>query len=112
MQFLQNNLFGLFNEHISLRRSKPSSKHRPGFNENIKDLISKRDVAFSHWKRFRANELYCCYKSARNKVNFEICKAKLNYYSNKFKGIVDSKKTWKAICEMSHGKTVIITYVQ
>ena len=36
--------------------------------------------------------------------NFEICKSKHNYYSNKFKGIVDSKKTCKAIREMGHGK--------
>ena len=80
-----------------MTRSKPSSKHRPWFNEHIKDLISKRDVAFSRWKRFKTNELYCGYKSARNKGSFEICKAKQNYYSNKFKGIAVSKKTWQSI---------------
>ena len=41
-------------------------------------------------------------------LNFEICKAKQNYYFNKFKGIVDSKKTWQAIREMGHGQYYLI----
>ena len=77
---------------------------------NRKNLIKKHDLAFSRWKRFKTSDLHCFYKNSRNIVNSEIVKAKKKFYENKFKLIVDTRKTWKAIRDMESATvTVLIT---
>ena len=74
-----------------------SKKEVPWFNSYIQKCI---DEAYSRWKHFKTNAFRDDFKSLRNKVNFAIRKAKESFYENKFKQIVNSKKTWDAIREM------------
>ena len=78
MSFLQNNVSLWFNEHVPLKQ-KTTCNDKPWFNEKNKNLIKKRDVAFSRWKRFKTSDLRCSYKNSRNIVNSEIVKAKKSF---------------------------------
>ena len=80
-----------------LQKGKLSKKEVPWFNSYIQKCI---DEAYSRWKHFKTNAFRDDFKSLRNKVNFAIRKAKESFYENKFKRIVNSKKTWDAIREM------------
>lgn len=72
VEFLQNSIKYLYNKCVPLKRKKIMSTQSPWFDSEIKSLITKRDVAYSRWKRFRLPELHNIYKSARNEVTLKI----------------------------------------
>ena len=97
--FLQNNINVLFETHIPLKKVK-NNENKPWFSSKIQRYICERNEAYSRWKRYKIPELHRVFKMLRNKVNMEISRAKSNYYENKFKSIISSKKTWKTIKEL------------
>ncbi|XP_075157688.1 uncharacterized protein LOC142230955 [Haematobia irritans] len=80
------------------RRNVPPDK--TWFDDNIVDLIKKRDHAYKRWKRFRTPELHEEYRRLRAVTNKSVKKAKSDYYENKFRTAIDSKKKWDIIKEV------------
>ncbi|XP_075163338.1 uncharacterized protein LOC142235973 [Haematobia irritans] len=73
-------------------------------DKRIQFLINKRDEAYTRWKRYKIPELYATYKDLRNRTTYTIRLKKAQYYSQKFKGCVNSRQIWKQIKSIGIGK--------
>lgn len=103
LAFLQNNIYMIYNSCVPLKTKVVNHKQQPWFNNTIKFLIEKRDIAYQRWQHFKTFELHDMFKSARRAVVKSINAAKYEYYSQKFKSAIDSKSKWKTIREIGIG---------
>ena len=97
INFLQDNISAIYNNHVPLKTSKSKKNNQPWFNNSIKDSISKRNEAFYRWKKYRTPQLYEVFKFLRKQTNSLIRDAKSNYFSRKFQNAINSRDTWKCI---------------
>lgn len=105
LSFLVDNINSLFNLTVPLRTKTLSQKQKPWFSSSIKRAISRRDIAYSRWKRFKTDQLHEEYHVARKEANKMIKRAKSEYYSVKFSAALGSKKTWQTIREIGIDKS-------
>lgn len=103
VSFMENNIGNLYDATLPLKRKIVSSQSRPWFNSEIRNLIRRRDLAHSRWKRFKSSIFKEEFKVARRQVNKSIEKAKREYFSKRFGDCIDSKKTWNVIREIGIG---------
>lgn len=97
IEFLQSNLLNLFNEFVPLKTKKITHKNKPWFNDEIKNFIDLRNIAFARWKRFKIASLHSVYCNLRNSVTAKIRSAKVNHYEHKFNMAISSKSKWRII---------------
>ena len=73
-------------------------KSEDWFTGELVELIHERDKALMKFRKCKDNEMYNIYKNLRNKVQYEIRKAKKNYVKNVVKENQScAKKLWKTI---------------
>ncbi|XP_075157493.1 uncharacterized protein LOC142230751 [Haematobia irritans] len=104
ISFLESNINRLFDLCVPLRHKIVKHNHQPWFNDTIKTLINKRDVAYHRWKKFKTPELHSTYKYYRQNVVKHIADAKTSYYKNKFSSALNSKSKWREIRNIGIGK--------
>ena len=80
---IQENARLLYNSCIAVKIKLVAAKHQPYFNDEIKALIDKRDIAFRQWKRFRTDNLKAIHKSAFAEVTKRIKIKKTLFYGRK-----------------------------
>ena len=97
IDWFQNKLFWLFNTYVPEKTLTLPKNNKPWFNNNIKQLIKKRDNAYKRWKQFKVDSFYTEYKSFRSTVNIAILNAKKEFYKHKFETNIGSKKSWSVI---------------
>ncbi|XP_075170493.1 uncharacterized protein LOC142242865 [Haematobia irritans] len=93
LYFLNRNLSYLLECSVPLQQRRNFPPDKTWFDDNIADLIKKRDHAYKRWKRFRTHELHEEYRRLRAVTNKSVKKA------------IDSKKKWDIIKEVGIGKT-------
>lgn len=103
LDFLENNIYHLYNLTVNVRTKINKSNTRPWFTTSIKLLIDRRDRAYTRWKKFKIPELKEEYRSLRRDVTREIRKSKSVHYSNRFKNAINTKQTWKTIRDIGIG---------
>ncbi|XP_075150487.1 uncharacterized protein LOC142224590 [Haematobia irritans] len=94
----------MFNASVPLKIIKSKPKQQPWFNQEIKISISKRDLIYKRWKRYKTVELHEEFKNARREVNEKIKVAKTEFYRQQFGMAVDSGSKWKVIREIGIGR--------
>lgn len=102
--FLEDNINLLFEKSVCLRTRTLCTEGREWFTTDLNFFISKREMAYSRWKRFRTESLHDEYKAARRLANAKIREAKRKYYAIRFSNALDTKRTWKTIREIGIGK--------
>ncbi|XP_075155471.1 uncharacterized protein LOC142228831 [Haematobia irritans] len=104
VNFMQQNISTLFNASVPLKIIKSKPKQQPWFNQEIKTSISKRDLIYKRWKRYKTVELHEEFKNARREVNEKIKVAKTEFYRQQFGMAVDSGSKWKVIRDIGIGR--------
>lgn len=96
-----NNLFSeVADDHAPIRKRRIKGTPFPWMNNNIRDLIQKRDYFHRKARKTNTSKHWNSYRTLRNTVNHLVKSAKSKYYCDKIndaKG--DSKKIWVAVNE-------------
>lgn len=103
LQFLNTSLHHIFEHTVPIRTYRGNKSKDCWFNSSIKNQINHRNELYVRWKRYRTSERYEEYRIARRNVSKSIRDAKSNYYANRFRSAVDSKKKWQTIKEIGIG---------
>ena len=72
MALIQESVRLLHDNCVSVKSKLVRTKHQPWFNDEIRTLTDRRDIAYRRWKRFRTDELKAVLKSARSEVTKRI----------------------------------------
>lgn len=105
LDFINKNLTHLLECSVPLKKTRIRKNDKCWFNENITELIRKRDMVYKRWKRFKTPQLYDDFRAVRTEVNKAIKKSKATYYENRFRSAMDSKSKWQTIREIGIGKS-------
>lgn len=97
----------LFNSHIPIKSWVPKKNHIPYYDQNIKNLIINRNLAYDEWKRVRTLESRNCYVRLRNRVSLLIRQARKAYYAAQLNPSLSSKVFWNNIKKFGFMKTNI-----
>ena len=84
VEFLQQNVVMLYNQHVKLKKKPLKRLNRPWFNDDVKNAIIDRDNAYEKWKKYKIDFLHRVYKEKRRRAVQVIKKAKKQFYSDRF----------------------------
>ena len=84
-------------KHMPIRNKKVKNTQPPWISEFIFDLMKKRDKVKSKAKRNQREEDWKEYRQLRNKVTFEIKKAKKKYYTEKIQESQGRAQSWEIL---------------
>ena len=84
-------------KHMPIRNKKVKKKQSPWISEFIFDLMKKRDKVKSRAKRNQKDEDWREYRKLRNKVTFEIKKAKKKYFTEKIQESQGRAQSWEIL---------------
>lgn len=87
----------LYDKYVPVRKKIVKSSTKPWFNQNICDLIVKRNSAYDKWKRYKTTQSNDIFKSLRRSVTREVKLAKQRYFSRVFSEAIDTNSMWKEI---------------
>ena len=104
-------LEGAVNRHAPMRKLNPKEikiKNKPWMTSHIVKQIKLRNKIFERKRRQPDNEnIQILFKQLRNRINREISKAKIKYYTQYFDGYKnDTKKIWEGIRKIVNLKKV------
>ena len=99
MVYTWENLFlEVLDRHAPLRKTRVKNKLSPWLTPHIKKLMYKRDYLKKQSIKNKSKSYREAYKAARNQVNAEIKKAKIDYVTSEVDNDKsDSSRSWKAI---------------
>ena len=76
-------LLSVIDEIAPIKQIRVKQRTEPWFSAEIKDLIHDRDKALHTFRKTKNSGYYSDYKMLRKKVQYEIKKAKTQYYKDK-----------------------------
>ena len=98
-------LLSVIDEIAPIKQIRVKQRTEPWFNAEIKDLIHDRDKALHTFRKTKNSGYYSDYKMLRNKVQYEIKKAKTQYYKDKIEDNLNNPKNlWNILKDMGAGK--------
>ena len=90
-------LTSVVDKHMPIRTKRVKKKQSPWLNETIFNLMKKRDKIKKKAKVSHTNDDWKEYRKTRNKVTFEIKKAKKKYYTEKIKESQGRAQSWEIL---------------
>lgn len=69
LYFFENNISNLYDMFVPVKTKLLKQNTRPWFSLSISNLIKRRDLAYSRWKRFKIPLLHDEYRRIRKEVN-------------------------------------------
>lgn len=97
-------------KHMPLKKTRVRKTHSPWLNENIFGLMKDRDKMKSKAKNKKEEIYWKQYRHLRNKVTFEIRRAKKKYYMEKLGSCQDRTKSWKILKTLIPNKKSITKF--
>ena len=99
-------LIDVIDKHMPIRTKRSKQRNTPWMNSNIFKLMKDRDKMKHKAFRTKNGDMMSQYRNLRNKVTFEIRKAKRKYFTDKFSNVnTDPRKTWKILKSVISVKT-------
>ncbi|XP_075155481.1 uncharacterized protein LOC142228843 [Haematobia irritans] len=105
VEYLEHNIEYLFNRHVPLRTKTRKPMSQPWMNNDILQLMIRRDSAYRRWKRYRTDRHREIYRELRNQVVSSARMLKSDYYAERFTSAVSSKSRWNEIKKIGLGTT-------
>lgn len=93
VSFIRTHINTLYEKFVPLVTKSTSVRSSPWFDNYIRQLIHKRNMAYRKWKRSRCQATYSGFKARRRDVTKAIKQKKLKYYEHQFSIAIDSKQT-------------------
>ena len=87
----------IVDKHMPIRTKRVKKKQSPWLNEFLFDLMKKRDKIKKRAKLYNKENDWKEYRKMRNKVTFEIKKAKKQYYSDKIRESQGRSQSWEIL---------------
>lgn len=103
VRFLEENVIRLYERYVPLKRRVVKSRQQPWITGRVTELISKRNRAYSRWKRFRTERLHDEYRTLRNQVVKEIRENKMSFYGERYNSAVTCRQKWGVIRDIGIG---------
>ena len=100
----QNMFTYIIDKHMPIRTKRSKQRNTPWMNSNIFKLMKDRDKIKHKAFRTKNDDMMSLYRKLRNKVTFEIRKAKRKYFTDKFSNVnSDPRQTWKILKSVISG---------
>ena len=93
----QHMFLDIADSHAPLKKKRVKGISSPWITPELKRLMFQRDKLKKLASRFPTDGNWTSYKHMKNKVNYEIKNAKMNYYNAFFKDNCRNINTWKGI---------------
>ena len=111
----QQMFLGIADYHAPLKHRRVRGISYPWITSELKKLMFQRDKLKKIASRFPTDANWTSYKHLKNKVNYEIKNAKINYYNAFFKeNCSNIKNTWRGINRLigNESKSTKITQLE
>ena len=101
----KSNLTSVIDDVAPEKTIRAKQRSEPWFTSEIRELILQRDKVLKEFNKTKDPSLYSQFKILRNKVQYEISKAKTHYYKDKVEDNKnDPKKLWRILNDLGTGK--------
>jgi hypothetical protein len=108
---ITSKILKVYDTHAPITNKKVTKRNAPWRNNEIKELIKKKNKLRNKYWKSRSERDWETYKSTRNELNKSIWRAKKNYFTDKISSTKNSKDFWTCLkqCDVHNkGETQIV----